>query len=91
MHIKGRADNAQGHQQIFNTIYKDSSLTATVKQIRFLRPDVAVVHVESNMIFKTGSEQKKSHALWSLVMTKEKDKWEIAAFQNTSIQPQGGN
>jgi len=45
-HIKGRAANAGGHQQIFNTIYKDSRNAGTVKQIRFVRPDVAIVHVE---------------------------------------------
>ena len=90
MHIKGRADNAKEHQQIFDTIYKDSNVGAAVKQIRFLRPDVAVVHVEANMNFKTGGEEKKNHSLITLVMTKEKGKWSIAAFQNTGIQPQGG-
>jgi uncharacterized protein (TIGR02246 family) len=91
MHIKGRTDNAQGHQQIFNTIYKDSRVSVNVKQIRFLRPDVAVVHVESNLTFKIGGAEQTGSGLITMVMTKEKDKWEIAAFQNTAIQPQGGN
>ena len=91
MHIKGRADNAQGHQQIFNTIYKDSRVSINVKQIRFLRPDVAVIHVESNLTVKAGGAEQTGRGLITMVMTKEKDKWEIAAFQNTSIQPQGGN
>ena len=87
MHIRGRAANAAGHQQIFDTIYKNSSLAAAVKQIRFLRPDVAVVHGESNLTFKTGGEEKKGSGYITLVMTKENGKWEIAAFQNTAIQP----
>jgi len=91
MHIKGRAANAQGHQQIFDTIYKDSSLVATIKQIRFLRPDVAVVHGVSNLTFKVNGEEKKGNGFVTLVMTKEKGKWSIAAFQNTAIQPQAGN
>jgi len=86
MHIKGRAANAAGHQQIFNTIYKDSRNAGTVKQIRFLRPDVAVVHVEWNLNFKINGEEKKGHALSTMVMTKEKGKWNIAVFQNTAIQ-----
>jgi len=90
MHIKGRADNAKSHQYIFDTIYKDSSITATVKQIRFLRPDVAVVHGESNLIFKINGEEKKGNGIVTLVMTKENGKWSIAAFQNTAIQSQGG-
>jgi uncharacterized protein (TIGR02246 family) len=91
MHIKGRAANAKSHQQIFDTIYKDSSIVATIKQIRFLRPDVAVVHGESNLTFKINGEEKKGNGIVTLVMTKEKGKWSIAAFQNTAIQPQGGN
>ena len=85
-HIKGRAANAYGHQQIFNTIYKDSRNAGTVKQIRFVRPDVAIVHVEWNLSFKVNGEEKKGHALSTMVMTKEKGKWNIAAFQNTAIQ-----
>ncbi len=93
MHVKGRAANAKSHQQIFDTIYKDSRLAATVKQIRFLRPDVAVVHGESNLTYKINGEEKKGNGIVTLVMTKENGKWEIAAFQNTAIQPpaaQGG-
>ncbi|MGI8641276.1 MAG: SgcJ/EcaC family oxidoreductase [Pyrinomonadaceae bacterium] len=85
MHIKGRADNAKSHQQIFDTIYKDSSIISIVKQIRFLRPDVAVVHGESNLTFKINGEEKKGKGIVTLVMTKENGKWSIAAFQNTPI------
>jgi len=85
-HIKGRAANAAGHQQIFNTIYKDSRNAGTIKQIRFVRPDVAVVHVEWNLSFKVNGEEQKGHALATMIMTKEKGKWIIAAFQNTAIQ-----
>ncbi len=85
-HIKGRAANAAGHQQIFDTIYKDSRNAGTVKQIRFVRPDVAVVHVEWNLSFKVNGEEQKGHALSTMIMTKEKGKWSIAAFQNTAIQ-----
>ena len=87
MHVKGRADNAKSHQQIFDTIYKNSNLVSTVKQIRFLRPDVAVVHGESNLTFKINGEEKKGNGYITMVMTKENGKWEIAAFQNTAIQP----
>jgi uncharacterized protein (TIGR02246 family) len=44
-HIKGRAASAESHQRIFDTIFKNTNLTLAVEQIRFLRPDVAVVHV----------------------------------------------
>ena len=91
MHIKGRVANAESHQRIFDTIYKDSSIIPIVKQIRYLRPDIAVVHGESNLTFRINGEEKKGKGIVTLVMTKEKGKWSIAAFQNTAIQPQGGN
>jgi uncharacterized protein (TIGR02246 family) len=91
MHVKGRAANAAGHQQIFDTIYKDSDIAAAVEQIRFLRPDVAVVHVLAERFSKSQPEQRFKGRV-TLVMVKNKDKWEIAAFQNTQIQmPAGRN
>lgn len=45
-HIKGRAVIESQHKRIFETIFKDTTLKLNVKQIRFIRPEVAVVHVE---------------------------------------------
>jgi uncharacterized protein (TIGR02246 family) len=89
MRATGRVEIEKGHTAIFTTIYKDSHNVATVKSIRFLRPDVAVVHVEWNLEFRAGGETRKGHAMNTMVMTKENGKWSIAAFQNTPIQPQG--
>ena len=89
MQIKGRDEIEKGHTMIFTTIYKESHNVATVKSVRFLRPDVAVAHVEWNLEFKAGGETRKGHAISTMVMTKEGGKWSIAAFQNTPVQPQG--
>jgi uncharacterized protein (TIGR02246 family) len=87
MKIKGRAAIAQGHQGIFDTIYKNSTLSYETEQIRFLRSDVAVVHVRAALKVTRGDATQIGDARITLVMTKNKDQWEIAAFQNTSIQP----
>ncbi len=86
MHLKGHAANAEAHQRIFDTIYKNSTLAYTVEQIRFLRPDVAVVHVSGLLKVTQGDATQDHNARITLVMTKNKGKWEIAAFQNTGIQ-----
>jgi uncharacterized protein (TIGR02246 family) len=87
MYIKGRAVIATAHQQIFDTIYKDTTLSLRVKQVRFLRPDVAVVHVSGH---RDGPTKEESHAgMLTVVMTKEKQGWTIAAFQNTAVVPKG--
>jgi uncharacterized protein (TIGR02246 family) len=89
MHIKGRDAIEKGHVGIFTTIYKDSRNVGTIKSVRFLRPDVAVVHVEWNLEFKANGETRKGHALNTMIMTKDNGKWSIAAFHNTPIMPQG--
>ena len=79
--IKGREAIAQGHQRIFDTVYKDSTLGLSVRQVRMLRSDVAVVHVSAHL----KSSAQEADALITLVMTKESGAWKIAAFQNTSV------
>lgn len=83
-YLKGRAILDTAHQRIFDTVYKETTLKMTIKNIRYLRPDVAVVHVKS---YKDAPRPElRNNALITLVMTKEKGGWSIAAFQNTEIQ-----
>jgi uncharacterized protein (TIGR02246 family) len=90
MHIKGRAANAAGHQRIFDTIYKNSNLTLDVERIRFLRADVAVVHVLATLKFTANETARTTNGKITMVMTKNNGKWEIEAFQNTEISAAGG-
>ncbi|HEU4835764.1 MAG TPA: SgcJ/EcaC family oxidoreductase [Pyrinomonadaceae bacterium] len=83
-YIKGRAVIESQHQRIFDTIFKDTNLSLTVKQIRFLRADVAVVHVEGH---RGGTKELTQDAMLTLMMTKENRGWVIAAFQNTAVAP----
>ena len=87
MHIKGHAAIESGHQRIFDTIYKDTNISLTVKQIRFLRPDVAVVHVTGHR--DATANELKQDVILTLVMTKEQHGWSIVAFQNTAVAPRG--
>lgn len=83
MFVKGRAAIEAAHQRIFDTIYKDTKINLTVKQVRFLRPDVAVVHVTGHR--DSSTKELIQDAILTLVMTKEKQGWTIAAFQNTAV------
>jgi len=83
MYFKGRTQIETAHQQIFDTIFKETTLTLKVRQTRFLRPDVAVVHVNGHRDGPT--KELVQDALLTLVMTKEKEVWTIAAFQNTAV------
>lgn len=83
MYIKGRETIATAHQQIFDTIYKDTKIVLTLKQVRFLRPDVAVVHASGHRDGPTS--ELIQDVMLTFVMTKEGQVWTIAAFQNTAV------
>lgn len=85
MRIKGRDVIASGHQNIFDTIYKNSHNSASIKSIRFLRQDIAIAHVEWNLKYSEGGSPREGKAINSLVLTKESGQWSIAAFHNTPI------
>ena len=85
MQIKGREAIAEGHQRIFDTVFKDSTLSLSVKQARMLRADVAVVHVSAHLKSAQGAGAQEADAVITLVMTKESGAWKIAAFQNTGV------
>jgi uncharacterized protein (TIGR02246 family) len=89
MQINGRPAIAKGHQGIFDTVYKNSTISLAADKIRFLRPDVAVVHVSGSLKIVEGDAARATSARITLVMTKAKGKWEIAAFQNTQVQTAG--
>jgi uncharacterized protein (TIGR02246 family) len=85
MYIKGQPIIATGHQEIFDTIYRDSHNTATIKNIRFLRHDIALAHVLWQLKFRQGETKQERKAMSTMVMTRENGHWSIAAFQNTSV------
>ena len=85
MFIQGRDAIEKAHQGIFDTIYKDSTIKLTVKQVRFLRPDVAVVHVTGHNKFRRGDETRETDAIITMTMTRDNGEWKIAAFQNTQV------
>ena len=85
MRIKGRSAIDAGHQQIFDTIYKNSNLSASVQSIRFLCEEVAIAHIEWHLKFGDPAAPHSSKAMNTMVLTKKGGKWSIAAFHNTPI------
>jgi uncharacterized protein (TIGR02246 family) len=82
-HMRGRETIARGHAGIFATIYAGSITRLTIESIRPLRPDVALVHVQSVLDAPSGPMAGKHEACFSMVLTREAGRWEIASFHNT--------
>ena len=82
--VQGREVIAQGHQYIFDTIYRGSVNQGNVRDVRFLRPDIAVAHVEWNLRLG-GESTRQSRAINTMVMEKTNGAWQIVAFHNSPI------
>lgn len=90
----GHAPFEEDHKQIFATIYKASSLQWEITRIKFLRPDVAVVDVDSHLSGFTrlppgikAEPDGRFHCKIQMVLTKDKAEWWIAAFHNVGVLP----
>jgi uncharacterized protein (TIGR02246 family) len=83
--IKGRGAIEAGHQQIFDTIYKNSRISATVESVRFLCDNVAIAHVQWQLKYRENNTERDSKAMNSLVLKKENRQWVITAFHNTPV------
>jgi len=83
-HIQGRDNITAGHMQIFNTIYKGTRQTFTIRWIRFLRPEVAAVQWDAQLEGRDDIPQVRVRPL--AILTKQTDgRWLIEIFQNTPI------
>ena len=79
---------------IFTTIYKGSHNEFSIGHITFLRPDVAVVDIDGSL---TGfsrlppglkaTNDGALHVKLQEVMTREQNRWQIAAFHNVAVYP----
>src|SRR5918996_301503 len=87
-HLKGRQEIVSFHQQLFDTFVKGSRLVGKIRNVRFLTPDVAIMHVVGGTIMAGKSDiEPERNSIHTLVVMKESDdKWRIAAFQNTRAQ-----
>lgn len=83
--IKGREAIAQGHRQIFSTVYKGSHNNATIRSVRLVRDDVAVAHVEWHLKYGQADALREGRAINTMVLIKDQNTWQITAFQNTPL------
>ncbi|HEY4901279.1 MAG TPA: SgcJ/EcaC family oxidoreductase [Terriglobales bacterium] len=89
-HFQGRDAIEHGHRTIFDTIYEGSRNKLGVEKVRFVRPDVAIVFLRTNLKWYLGGEEQEGQSRPTLVAQKKANgEWEIVAFQNTLITPGG--
>jgi uncharacterized protein (TIGR02246 family) len=87
---KGRAEIEKKLTDAYVYVFKESTLTVTNVDIRFLTSDVAVAHVRWTM---TGARTPAGipvpqQGIQTHVLQKQNGQWLIAAFQNTNSVPE---
>jgi uncharacterized protein (TIGR02246 family) len=89
-HLKGRQEIASFHQQLFDKFLKGSRLVGKIRGIRFLTPDVAVMHAVGGTAMAGQSDidpdRNSVHTLVAMKRSGDGGKWCLAAFQNTRAQ-----
>lgn len=86
--VKGREAIAESHRPLFEGFMRGSRLEGQAPTVRFLTPDVALVHGKGAVIQRR--QQKASRRAISVqtnVVIRQDGRWQIAAFHNTRYRP----
>ena len=88
-HFYGREAIEQGHRLIFDTVYKGSTNKFRVEKIRFAGADVAIVFLFATLKVTNPGMPPQLYARPTLIAERRDHRWEIVAFQNTLVTPEG--
>ena len=78
---------AAGHQGIFDTIYRGSTVRYQVDRARVLAPGCVVVHATSTLDAPAGPLRGTNRSRMTAVLIEEQGEWKATAFQNTLVAP----
>jgi uncharacterized protein (TIGR02246 family) len=84
-HHHGAVAVGRGHEGIFSTIYKDSTVDLQLETARSLAPGVVVALVRSTLDAPAGPLQGVHQARMTMVLVDEGDRWAITQFHNTLV------
>lgn len=87
-YLQGKMAIAKGHQEIFDSFYKETNIKTEVQSIRYIRPDVAIVHLSSHLTGTSNGQKIDGRSIIALTVEKSNGNWQIDAFQNTRLEEQ---
>jgi uncharacterized protein (TIGR02246 family) len=80
-YLKGRDEIVTHHIKIREGVYGDSHLVWNPISVKFVRPDLAVAEVATEITF--GQDKRNTFA--TIVLVQENSKWLITAMENTLV------
>jgi uncharacterized protein (TIGR02246 family) len=91
-HFKGRDKIILFHQPLFDKWLRGTRLVGGVESVRFLSPDVALMHARGGTVMRGKSRPAPERdSIQTLVAVKRNGEWRLAAFQNTRVRPMSRN
>lgn len=88
MRQSGRAEIEASHAPLFQTIFKDTTLTTTETRIRLIRPDIAAVDVRWKMTGARdpmGNPWPEREGILNWIVTRHGDTWLIDVSHNMDL------
>ena len=83
--LDGRPAIEASHRVIFDTIYKSSHASFTLRSVRALRPGVAIAFSQAHLKFLNGNQPREMDTRPTLILVQEDGRWQIAVLQNTRV------
>ena len=96
-HGRGRQAIEDGHRRLFDgplagsrmVLVDDGTDSAPPESLRFVRPDVAIMVISGVVTPASHSATRPDHeSVQTFVLTKNGNRWQVAAFHNTRQQVQ---
>ena len=88
--LHGRADFEKYHSRLLSGRFKEATLTLLQIEVRFLQPDMAVVHwswkIAGDKDFD-GTPRQPRFGLMTMVAQKRSGVWQVVVAQNTNAMP----
>ncbi|WP_054814742.1 SgcJ/EcaC family oxidoreductase [Nocardia arizonensis] len=82
-HSKGRRAIHESHIPVFEKYLKNTRLDGEITGLRFLAPDVALVHGKGAVLKGKRKRTFRNTKVQTTVVVRRDGQWRIAAFQNT--------
>ena len=88
--MRGREQIAAVHQELFERWLRGSRLVEERTEVRFVGPDVAIVHSIGGTVMRGKAEPAPERdSIQTLMAVRRDGAWSFDSFQNTRIRPIG--
>jgi uncharacterized protein (TIGR02246 family) len=90
MWLHSRQDFEKYHARLLNGRFNQSTITMLQTAVRFLRPDVAIVHWSWSIAGDRnadGTARQRRYGMMTMVVEKRSDNWLVVSSQNDNADP----